>query len=652
MSSVLLQNFLSWAVQVFIIGSLGTLLPTIFRIRHPRSLLAYCYVVLAMCIVLPIVQPWQHPVIPSAEVAAPQQTPETFIVSQVELSGRETTSWPQMLLGILIAGAAVRLCWLSIGLWQLRRYRTSATVLYPLPESVVSAQQLTKQKAVVCVSPDDMGPVTFGFLHPIVLLPQRFLSLPEEAQRGIVTHELLHVRRRDWLASLFEEVIRGCFWFQPPVWCLLSQTKLAREQLVDAQVVTLTSAREPYIDALLAMSGAHQNRDLVPAFLRKRHLTQRMHLLLSEESVSKLRLLLSYAAMSLALGITAGLAFNSFPLMGQSQIQQVMPADGAGITVEPGGVVLHRTPIFYPWDAAQKRVEGTVLVELAISAKGDVVDARVLMGPEELRREVLQAVLQWHYAADVSISRAIQVRIDFRAPAPVATAQPQPALDTGKGVLETIDVSELPESLRSEIWQRIRSFKGQPFSDALMSQVEAVVTGADTHLAWRWGSTEDKNHTLKFVLGRGPTPASSQPEPPTGRPRLSINVDERAASAVPPEQPGPPGIATTVTTKLGITPPYDVYRVGNGVTAPRIVFKVDPQYSIQARELRYQGTVVLEAIIQKDGTVQVIRVVRSLGFGLDERAIEALAQWRFEPATRFAEPVPVAVNIEINFNLR
>lgn len=98
------------------------------------------------------------------------------------------------------------------------------------------------------------------------------------------------------------------------------------------------------------------------------------------------------------------------------------------------------------------------------------------------------------------------------------------------------------------------------------------------------------------------------------------------------------------------------YRVGGGITAPTIVYRVEPQYSEEARKARYQGTVVLEAIVRRDGTVDIIRVVRSLGFGLDENAIQALRQWRFRPGMKTvngrAEPVDISLNIEVNFNLR
>src|SRR5215467_1474145 len=95
-----------------------------------------------------------------------------------------------------------------------------------------------------------------------------------------------------------------------------------------------------------------------------------------------------------------------------------------------------------------------------------------------------------------------------------------------------------------------------------------------------------------------------------------------------------------------------IFRVGGGVTPPTILSRVEPQYSEEARKARYQGTVVLEAIVRRDGTVDIQRIVRSLGFGLDENAIQALKQWRFRPGMRNGVPVDVSLNIEVNFNLR
>lgn len=95
-----------------------------------------------------------------------------------------------------------------------------------------------------------------------------------------------------------------------------------------------------------------------------------------------------------------------------------------------------------------------------------------------------------------------------------------------------------------------------------------------------------------------------------------------------------------------------VFRIGGGVTPPTVIERVEPQYSEEARKARYQGSVVLEAVVRRDGTVDIIRVVRGLGFGLDENAMRALKLWRFRPGMRNGIPVDVSLNIEVNFNLR
>ena len=90
---------------------------------------------------------------------------------------------------------------------------------------------------------------------------------------------------------------------------------------------------------------------------------------------------------------------------------------------------------------------------------------------------------------------------------------------------------------------------------------------------------------------------------------------------------------------------------GGGVSAPKVVYDPDPEYSEEARKAKYQGTVVLWLVVAPDGHPQQIRVQRSLGMGLDEKAMEAVRQWRFEPAKKDGQPVPVMINVEVNFRL-
>ena len=94
-----------------------------------------------------------------------------------------------------------------------------------------------------------------------------------------------------------------------------------------------------------------------------------------------------------------------------------------------------------------------------------------------------------------------------------------------------------------------------------------------------------------------------------------------------------------------------VYRVGGGVTAPIVLSKKDPEYSEEARKAKYQGTVLLSIEVSPNGLASNIKVVRSLGLGLDEKAIEAVRQWKFKPGYKDGKPVTVAATIEVNFRL-
>jgi periplasmic protein TonB len=94
-----------------------------------------------------------------------------------------------------------------------------------------------------------------------------------------------------------------------------------------------------------------------------------------------------------------------------------------------------------------------------------------------------------------------------------------------------------------------------------------------------------------------------------------------------------------------------VYRVGGGVSAPRPIYDPDPEYSEEARKAKFQGTVLLSAIIGPDGRPRDLRVVRSLGMGLDQKAVDAVWKWRFSPAMKGNQSVSVQVSIEVAFRL-
>ena len=98
-------------------------------------------------------------------------------------------------------------------------------------------------------------------------------------------------------------------------------------------------------------------------------------------------------------------------------------------------------------------------------------------------------------------------------------------------------------------------------------------------------------------------------------------------------------------------PSPDALRVGGDVKAPRVITKIEPKYTEEARLAKYSGAAILAVEIGKDGIARNIRVIRPLGFGLDEKAVEAVKQWKFAPGTLNGEPVVVSAQIEVDFRL-
>jgi protein TonB len=93
------------------------------------------------------------------------------------------------------------------------------------------------------------------------------------------------------------------------------------------------------------------------------------------------------------------------------------------------------------------------------------------------------------------------------------------------------------------------------------------------------------------------------------------------------------------------------YRIGGGVSAPVVLSKVEPEYSEEARKAKWQGTVVLQIVVDEHGLPRDLKVMRQLGLGLDAKAIEAVGKWRFKPGMKDGKPVPVLATIEVSFHL-
>ncbi len=137
-----------------------------------------------------------------------------------------------------------------------------------------------------------------------------------------------------------------------------------------------------------------------------------------------------------------------------------------------------------------------------------------------------------------------------------------------------------------------------------------------------------------------------------GPPRLS-RATRPPPTDVPRSSPPPQGGGGITFGPSWPVPENErtVHRTSNEVTPPRLLSKVEPEYSDEAKRLGIEGVVILSPEIWQDGRPHNIRVSKSLGHGLDEKAIEAVEQWRFSPGTKGGKAVRVQVQIEVSFRL-
>ncbi len=363
-ANLLLSNIATYSLQIGLLVGVAALLPTLLRLRAPAARLAYWHVLLAVCLLLPLVAPRRAQVIEgNVEIAA---APGVVVGSFPAPSAAFRLSLGEATLILLAAGAAIRIGWLLFGFAQLRRYRRRSRPLEPAPSWSVEAS--------LRLSGDVASPVTFGWRRPVILLPDSFPDLSERLRDAILAHECLHVRRRDWLFTLFEELVRAVFWFHPAIWWLLGEIQLAREQAVDRAAVDITNGREEYVDALLAIAGAPVEPDLAPAplFLRKRHLKQRVFSLIKEVPMSKQRLISALAACLCIMAATCWFVAGTFPLSAAPQVV----AEGSEVKVDLGGAtLLHRAPVVYgavistnlAWNAMNARMAKKPIYALTLS---------------------------------------------------------------------------------------------------------------------------------------------------------------------------------------------------------------------------------------------------------------------------------------------
>jgi protein TonB len=719
--TLLRDNLVAAAVQAGLLVLAAAPLPRLLGVFSPRARLAYWRIVMIACVALPLLQPrvaLDRPA-PAAALASPAVVAEAAAAAGGDDGiGAEAgaAELPRITVGgVIVAGAALRLAWLGLGLFVLSRLRRGAVRLWPRAKAVDEAVEAAEADAEFLVSPRALRPMTFGFARPVVLVPSDFPRFPHDQQKAVACHELLHVRRFDWLRAAGDEIVRSLAWFHPAAWWLTGQIHLSREQLVDEQVVRRLGGRRQYLEALLQLASTDRRGGLLPAslFLGRSHLPQRVALLVKEVRMSRLRLVLSFVVMASVLALCGGAASAAFPL---HRTVQLAPPALSRTAVETltfeGDVVSRQAPGHvdsprrlldvrpqYPADVPVEP-PGSWFFEITVDATGNVADIVSLSGPvTRVAEAASDAVRRWTFTPpsdaphrmlvgfnlaagrnDRPGREPVRVGGDITPPVKVHDVRPvysKEALDAGVQGIVILDASIDSDGLVSDA----RVVRSVPMLDR---------QALDAVLQWRFtprGVPLQITFTINFTLSDGPARevrgAIGQGVEGGVEGGVAGGVEGGVAGGVKGGVAGGvkggvgagagggtgagggagvgpgsgagigPGSGAGIGPGSGAGSAAGYVRVGDatGIAPPKKVTDVRPIYPASAKEQGIEGVVVLEAAIDPDGRVGRAKVVRSVP-ELDQAALDAVTQWVFTPTLKNGIPVGVIMTVTVNFALK
>jgi TonB family protein len=333
------NNVLSYFAQVGFLIVICASLPRVLGLRSPSLHHVFWRTLLALCLMLPVIEPRQ----PAKMVFVPAPVQAGAAAAGLPPAPRPAPAeppfdWVRATSILLVAGILARLGWIGVGLLRLQRLRQRAVEPALGFEDL---QQTIGAFAPIRWSAEATHPVTFGVVRPIVVLPYVIKSVDAAAQRAVVAHELHHVKRRDWLWTIVEEIVRSVFWFHPAMWWLISRVQLARETVVDELSILTTNARRAYLDTLLAFADDTGLRSTT-AFSARRHLFHRVMLLSKEGGMSSIRVATASCVLMVALAGGSLEAVHAFPLhVAQGQIPPPPPPPPQAQTAAAYCVVAH-----------------------------------------------------------------------------------------------------------------------------------------------------------------------------------------------------------------------------------------------------------------------------------------------------------------------
>jgi TonB family protein len=475
-------------------------------------------------------------------------------------------------------------------------------------------------------------PMAFGILRPAVCLPEDAASWSEERRRMVLVHEMAHIRRGDTVWHAAARFALSIYWWNPLAWTAwrecLKEAETAADDLVLAAGARASDYAALLLDVAREFTALAAGAPAALAMARRSQLEGRLIAILDERANRRPRTRAAAAVAILAAVLVVPLA----AVHGQDDAASAqVPAD---IDATIRKAIEQKTHDVLDqaaraaerqrqYDVAQKLLDSSLQIrqQQAGANSAEYAEGLIQLGELAMRRgdqaesyfgQAAQVFGDTLAAARPLLSLGIAQLVRKNYDQALETFQRAEVLDPGRAAMATAWMA-VARSHQSDDAEQAETLYRQALSLATPDSTDAAVIS---------------RMLAGYLANQGRT----------------AEADELKASVNKP-------LALPRATYEVLGPGGGVYRVGGGVSPPTLTYKVEPEYSQEARVAKYQGTVTLYVEIGPDGLGHNMQVTQGLGLGLDERAVEAVSQWKFQPGTKDGQAVTVAATIQVNFRL-
>jgi TonB family protein len=522
---------------------------------------------------------------------------------------------------VWLTGAGISLVLLIAGLVRLSWLARHAERLAdgPLARDVeeLSLTLALRRRVVLLQSQQPDLPITWGLLRPKIMVPAAAAAWSDDRRHVVLLHELGHIQRRDWVTLLASESVRAIYWFNPLIWLASRQLRQESERACDDVVLGRGVNGRTYAEHLLALARSAAGRraflqGAAPAMLRRSNLERRVRAMLNNELNRRpLTRVAQYATAAGALAIATTIA-------GYGTHEPTVLAQAAALDVDGAP------------DSPEQRIESPVPSGSTVTFDGRKGTVQI-DGPLE-------------------ISRSLAGLVRISAPGvEVTTAQTFSSLsgvisDATGGLLPGVRVTLVNEG--SQALHEVSSngegrfeFVGLPPGDYTWRAALPGFRVVQQRIAIA-GQNISQDVILELgTLSEAVTIKAGASDTPVGFGDVSRPPDPRRSEL------------SLVGSCGGDRRPWlgDRPWIGGVVRAPSKIRHITPRYPSELAAAGIGGVVILEAVIDTNGFVSAVSVLKSAHPALDQAAVDAVRQWDFTPARLNCTAVDIYYNVTASF---